>query len=382
MKSSPAFALGLGVVVACGGSAHTPGVADDAADGAAPDGTVRCEGNACTCPSGETPCSGACANVQTDLANCGGCGIACIGVCALGRCKVTVALGVSPSSIAVDAKNVYWADTDNQGASIVSRAISGGEPTTLASDQSGPDSIIAVDATSVYWTNSYTGSVMKVPIGGGAIVTLASAQGASWGIAVNATSVYWTSAGAGTVLETPLAGGPIVTLASGQSSPYGIAVDATNVYWVDGAGTNAVMAVPLAGGTPSRIAVSPVPPLGIAALPLTLMPGASAKRVYWTAPMYPGGLVLMAPVEGGSVTTIASGRSNPWSIAVDATTVYWGDLGTNSTASTGTVMSAPLGGGTPTTLATQQSPSGIAVDATTLYWTNRTDGTVVRMTPK
>jgi sugar lactone lactonase YvrE len=101
-----------------------------------------------------------------------------------------------------------------------------------------------MDATSVYWTNSNEGSgtVMKVPTGGGTPTTLASGQSYPNGIAVDATSVYWTNFG-GTVMKVPTGGGTPTTLASGQGEPYSIAVDATFVYWTNyGSGT--VMQLP------------------------------------------------------------------------------------------------------------------------------------------
>jgi sugar lactone lactonase YvrE len=87
-------------------------------------------------------------------------------------------------------------------------------------------------------------------------------------------------------------------------------------------------------------------------------------------------------IGGGTPTTLASGQSSPFGLAVDATSVYWA----NHVAS-GKVMKVPISGGTPTTLASGQSfPYGIAVDADSVYWANSNAngnaGTVIRLTPK
>jgi hypothetical protein len=49
-------------------------------------GGQTCQNGQCTCPSGQTDCSGTCKNLNTDQLNCGGCGTVCTGVCQNGAC--------------------------------------------------------------------------------------------------------------------------------------------------------------------------------------------------------------------------------------------------------------------------------------------------------
>ena len=122
--------------------------------------------------------------------------------------------------------------------------------------------------------------------------------------------------------------------------------------------------------------------------PITLASGyypitiaVDATSVYWgnkgCTNGFPGDRsVMKVPVGGGTVTTLASNQ-DPVVLTVDATNVYWTDAFGCSTGDpgdvaegSGTVMKMALDGGTPTTLVPWGpfAPQGIAVDATSVYW--------------
>ena len=81
---------------------------------------------------------------------------------------------------------------------------------------------IVVDSTSVYW-GSDDGTVRKIPVGGGAVTTLAANSQTPRRLAIDAAYVYWVSFDGGTVQKVPVNGGTVLTLATGQAGPLGIA---------------------------------------------------------------------------------------------------------------------------------------------------------------
>jgi hypothetical protein len=312
---------------------------------------------------------------------CGACG----GTCCGGRCVVTLASGQSsPMAIAVDLTDVYWANSGTPGTggfsngtgSIVKIPTGGGDPVTLATGQDGPNAI-AVDGESVYWTNygsGSAGSVVSVPLAGGAAVTLASGQAGPQSIAIDGTSAYWTN-GNGGVMKVPLAGGALTTLVAGSAVPpgiaaaTGIAVDGTYVYWAAGPD---VMSVPTDGGTPSILASHDD---GV-----TFAISVDTTNVYYST--HDGALksqfggVVKVPLTGGMPVTLGYlGSVPPMGLASiplpltpgeTASNVYW----TGGELSGGDIFRASVDAATAMTLASvSASTTGIAVDEASVYWT-------------
>jgi hypothetical protein len=159
-----------------------------------------------------------------------------------------------PQAITTDGTNVYWADwgplnaTGDPGdqGTIWQGSVNGGTPIMLAGNLSAPEAI-AVDAHNVYWTNlgplgvdnlpaPNGGSVMRVPIGGGTITTIATAQAAPVAILVSGSTVYWSQYGItapGLIMSAPVAGGTVTPIAAGLNDPAAIAIWGNTLYWTN-----------------------------------------------------------------------------------------------------------------------------------------------------
>jgi hypothetical protein len=151
-------------------------------------------------------------------------------------------------------------------------------------------------------------------------------------------------------------GPPPVTLATSVSDfSSAIAVDATRVFFASNG--QELLSVPLAGGAIKTLAT------GTPFVAITL----DATSVYWA-----GTSISKIPKDGGNATTLVSTPNYPLGgIVTDGATVFYGD----STAKQ--IFSVPVGGGAPTALAPFQSHTPIRVDATSLYYLDM--GTLMRM---
>jgi hypothetical protein len=258
---------------------------------------------------------------------------------------------------------------------------------------------LGVDATSVYWvvtgpmssSGNATESVLKVPIGGGAVSTITSARQVVGGgqlatFGVDGTNVYW-SGFADVLLAAPIAGGDAVTLLPYMDQ----SIDSLGGFAVD---SGDVLALAWNQNGPSTLPQLQTQILSIegAAAPKDLANvtytssevggvGFDADNVYVAGiipgPPIPacGGAceyettevnVVAIPRAGGSprsltTTPATQVRTVGTSVAVDASNVYF--------VSAGEVTSVPIAGGGTKTLASSPAVSGsFAYDGASIYW--------------
>ena len=88
---------------------------------------------------------------------------------------------------------------------------------------------------------------------------------------------------------------------------------------------------------------------------------------------------MRASLATGEIGTLADKRDNPASIVVDASSVYWTEVGE---AASGTIQRLPLAGGAVEYMAGGQNPGTLAVAAGNIYWSTYfapTGGSIMKM---
>jgi hypothetical protein len=278
--------------------------------------------------------------------------------------------------LALSGTNVYFTEAQNLGGVYV-QPQAGGPSVALYGGRPGAFGI-ALDGSNVYWTELTAGNVMQAPLAGGTPVTLASGQPNPTSVAVDGTSVYWTNvqggATGGSLNKMPIGGGAVVTLvpqvAGGEMGagelPNVITVDATSVYYLttgeNGGNPSQVLSVPLGGGEPTVLASEPGEILAIAV---------DSTNVYYE----PNNVLKSVPLNGGSPAVLATvtGSGGGWAIAPDGANVY---------VLSSDVYSVPVGGGSASLIVSSGSQSGdwlaMAVDSTQVFWTDIVAGTIGR----
>jgi hypothetical protein len=133
-----------------------------------------------------------------------------------GPVEVVIAHQVGPEQLAVDSLNVYYSNWDNGGDTVVEAQRSTGGSSNL--DTLPGPLAVAIDDTNVYFSNiGDGGAVYQVNKSGGMVHQLMASPFAEW-VVSDGTHVYFTDRKKGEVVRVPVGGGTPVVLASGLPS--------------------------------------------------------------------------------------------------------------------------------------------------------------------
>jgi hypothetical protein len=206
-------------------------------------------------------------------------------------------------------------------------------------------------------------------LGNRCLVQISSANDKVWGVAANSSTIYWSGFTSG-ILKAPLEGGQTSTLLALPADEvndliFDLALNGTSLFATDNDSGN-ILQVPLQGGLATTLVSGRTSPLQITV---------DATSVYWTevgtSHVDPSGNVMKASLAGGEPVTLATGQGDAWDIAVDGTFVYW--------ATYDAILKVPIAGGTPTTLIAEDGwkiAQGFALRESNLYWLGGEEGAV------
>ena len=76
------------------------------------------------------------------------------------------------------------------------------------------------------------GRIVRVPLAGGALQTVADVHGVPFGVATNGLALYWSTLGNGAIYRLRLSGdAPVEAIAPVEQDPHFLAVSSAAVFW-------------------------------------------------------------------------------------------------------------------------------------------------------
>ncbi len=172
---------------------------------------------------------------------------------------------------------------------------------------------LALDATWVYWTDLVRGAVVRAPKAGGAIEAIASGQARPMSIAREGDMLVWSNEGeqteskgnaytAGSIMRMPSGGGAPITIASGVGRPALVAVAKGWAYWTadspSGYTSTAIWRAPI-DGSEKAVPIAD-------GLRQVLRLVVSGDDLLFTQYLSPNATLTRVAVTGGASTSIVS----------------------------------------------------------------------------
>lgn len=305
------------------------------------------------------PCTGG--GTLGDKSNCGACGHGC----GQGNCTnnqfctpyewaaVDTTPGL-PVDIAVDDKNVYWA---NSTSIHVVNVASMAEINIISGV--APKRITAANQV-IFWIDDTAPAIRRINANGMGSLDLTDNPLDAEAIAVNATHVYWSDPTAGRISMMLLSGGTEEHIETTVNGPHELAVDNAAVYWSDGSSIKRTV------GLDTTSVAGEVADFAFIAADAD----ESGKVLWTTGKTAPG--VWVAAKQGNSTSNAAlfAPATFPGPILVDATNAYWVDASQN-TCSEPHLYYRPLAATAVSSVKIGPVPScdvRLAQDANALYW--------------
>lgn len=293
--------------------------------------------------------------------------------------------------VAVHGDNAYYLERPEGQGSIVKVSLTTGATSTLASGLDYP-AALTTDGVNVYWVEDGSGRVKRVPVGGGSVVTMSTAQsgiqqviqtdgsrvfivannngGAADGLTAN-TQRQIKTLSVSAVEATP---SPFYTMNCGlvASCQAVFTIVGSTVYYWRSAETSlpqGIYSVPSAGGVASTMVVSSV------SQPGSLVVGNNVA--YYSI----GTSLLSAPVNSGTATGTSRGVQfvGTTRLGFSGTSLYSLDAGNstikkfNVTDFTSISLTTTTGGA---------ETRALAFDADFVFWGDNTTPPKLRRTPK